>query len=62
MAQEDIYKTTFRTHNDHYKFMMMPSDLTNTSVTFKSIMNEFFRIHLKRFILAYFFYDILVYS
>lgn len=41
---------------------MMPSDLTNTSVTFKSIMNEFFRIHLKRFILAFFFNDILVYS
>lgn len=39
----------------------MPFGLTNSHSTFESLMNEFFRPYLKRFILMLF-YDILVYS
>jgi hypothetical protein len=37
MKSEDIHKITFRTHEGHYKYVMMPFELINTPTTFQSL-------------------------
>ncbi|WVZ05472.1 hypothetical protein V8G54_018818 [Vigna mungo] len=53
MREEDIPKTTFRTHERHYEYLVMPFGLMNAPSTFQAFMNEGY---------WYFFDDILVYS
>src|SRR4051794_16462784 len=40
IKEGDEWKTVFRTHYSHYKYLVMPFDLCNTPVSFQNMMND----------------------
>ncbi|KAA3470397.1 Retrotransposable element Tf2 [Gossypium australe] len=50
VKDDDVMKTTFRTHYGHFKFLVMPFELTNALAAFMDMMNSVFRSYLDRFV------------
>ncbi|GBG77249.1 hypothetical protein CBR_g23577 [Chara braunii] len=61
MAQEDVYKTAFKTRYGTYEFLVMPFGLCNSPGTFQTEMHRIFRPYLNKFMVVYL-DDILVFS
>lgn len=61
MAEKDIPKNSYRTHQGHYGYKLMSFGLCNTPKTFQATMNDLLKSFLRKFVVV-FFDDILVYS
>lgn len=46
LCPDDTHKTSFRTIEGHYKFLMMPFGLAS----FEAAMNDLFRPYLRKFV------------
>lgn len=61
VAEQDRYKTAFKTRYGHYEYNVMPMGLCNAPATFMRQMNEVFDDMLDQYVVVYL-DDILIYS
>ncbi|XP_061366081.1 uncharacterized protein LOC133309335 [Gastrolobium bilobum] len=53
MHTDDIAKTAFRTHHEHFEFVVMPFGLSNALSTFQATMNTIFLAFLRSMLRAH---------
>src|SRR4051794_21889577 len=58
---DDIEKTTFRTHYGHYQYKVMPFGLTNAPATFQALIQDVLHPLLNKSVVVYI-DDILIFS
>eukprot|EP00253_Pinus_taeda_P029197 PITA_29197 len=61
IAEQDIWKTAFKTKQGMFKWMVRPFELCNAPATFMRVMNDLFQPFIDEFVLVYL-DDILVFS
>jgi hypothetical protein len=61
IADEDVPKTSFKTHMGQFQFNVLPFGLSNAPATFQAAMNKIFAKYLHKFVVIYL-DDIMIYS